>query len=103
MHDPVPGFAMMPRWLQRSAEVTPAAKLVYLALSSRADRYGASWPSHRLLADECSVSIRTVQRALEELRALGVVAWEARARAEDGGRTSNRYRLVTPVESPVDK
>jgi hypothetical protein len=44
-----------------------------------------------------------VQRALEELRALGVVAWEARARAEDGGRTSNRYRLVTPVESPVDK
>lgn len=95
------GFAMMPRWLQRSTTVSAPAKLVYLALSSRADRLGHSWPSHRTLASEASTSVSTVQRALEELRALGVVEWQARKRDRDGGRSSNRYKLITPVDEPV--
>lgn len=96
------GFAMMPRWLQRDPNVSAAAKLVYLALSSRAGRSGESWPKHATIALEASCSVATVKRALVELRGLGVIEWDTRLRP-NGTKTANRYRLVFPdVETPVD-
>lgn len=86
------GFAQMPRWLQRSKDVSPWAKLVYLALSSRMDKHGQAHPSHRLLAEECSCSIPTVKRALDELRQLGVITWAAR-RLDNESQTSNLYTV----------
>ena len=87
------GFAQIPRWVQQSETISAAAKLVYLALSSRANRYAQSTPSHRLLAQEASCSIATVKRALLELQALDLVSWEDRYRPGDEGRTSNVYTV----------
>lgn len=95
------GFAQMPRWLQRDPDVSAAAKLVYLALSSRAGQAGESVPAHKRLAAEASCSIPSVKRALKELRDLGVVEWTKRARP-DSGQTSNEYR-ISIARRPVDK
>jgi hypothetical protein len=94
------GFAQIPKWLQRSTSTTAKAKLVYLALSSRADKHGQSFPSHETIAVEASCSVASVKRALVELRDLGVVSWTARARQDGSGQTSNTYRIT--VSLPVD-
>jgi hypothetical protein len=94
------GFAQIPRWLQRSDTVSAKAKLVYLALSSRADRQGQSYPSHETLAGEASCSVASVKRALLELRDLGVVEWTFRTRDDGSGQTSNIYKVSISV--PVD-
>lgn len=93
------GFAQIPRWLQRRTDVSVHAKAVYLALSSRADPRGQSFPSHETLAEEASCSIATVKRALLQLRELGVVTWVSRPR-DEGGRSSNLYTIT--VGQPVD-
>ena len=56
------------------------------------------FPSHEFLARRARCSVRTVQRALEAARALGLVEWAAqRVRASWRLlRASNRYVLKTP-------
>lgn len=99
------GFAMIPRWLLHDQAVTAHAKMTYAILASHADRYGRCWPSHATIARLGGMSVSTVQRALRELNALGIVAKESR-RKSHGGATSNRYtiavQLPTPVDNPVD-
>lgn len=87
------GFAVIPRELQRDPSVSWKAKLVYLALSSRANARGECWPSHALIAEECGISTDSVQRGLEELRKLKVVAWEKDESKGSPGRHPNRYTL----------
>lgn len=99
-NDDPKGFAQMPRWLQRSEDATGPAKLVYLALSSRANKYGQSTPSHGRLAREASCSVATVKRALEELRDVHkVVSWETRRRGAQG-MTSNVYTIGIAARLP---
>ena len=61
---------------------------------------GVAWPSHATLAARAGCSVRTVQRALGQARALGLVSWaERRVRgAWRSLRTSNAYRLLAPAE-----
>lgn len=88
------GFAQIPRWVQQSDTISGPAKLVYLALSSRSDRYGQSHPSHATLAREASCSVATVKRALEDLRQLDLVDWDVRFRDDNEGQTSNVYTIA---------
>lgn len=88
------GFAQIPRWVQQSDTISGPAKLVYLALSSRSDRYGQSHPSHATLAREASCSVATVKRALDDLRELGLVEWDVRFRDDNEGQTSNVYTIA---------
>lgn len=83
--------------------MSATAKLVYLALSSRAGETGSSWPSHATLARESSCSVSSAKRALRELRAIGVVTWSERTR-DDSGQTSNLYQIRTnrPVDNRTD-
>lgn len=89
------GFATIPRWLQRDTNVSWQAKLVYLAISSRAGSEPSTYVSHRLLAADASCSTKSVQRALSELRELGVLTWEARYRDNGTGQSSNLYTIYT--------
>jgi len=93
------GFAVVPRWLVEDTTISGAAKLTYLALSSRIDRQNIAWPSHKRLAAETGTSVSTVQRALRELQDLGVVTWRPRMR-DDSGQTSNEYRLTSSPFGP---
>jgi hypothetical protein len=68
-------------------------------------RFGI-FPSHATLAARARCSVRTVQRALQAARELGLVDWAARRvkAAWRSLRASNRYvlRLPTgPVRSPL--
>lgn len=81
----------------RSRAVTTAERRdVLLSLAA----YGrAPYPSHETLADRARVSVRTVQRALEEARDVGLLDWTER-RVKRGWRwlrTSNVYRLLVPA------
>lgn len=67
-------------------------KLVLLALAFVADVDGTCSPSITSLAALCSVSTRTVRRALRDLEADGLLKAEPRLRP-DGSTTSNQYRL----------
>jgi hypothetical protein len=59
---------------------------------------GAIWPSHATLALRCKCSVKTVQRALQAARSLGLVSWaERRIKALWRSlRASNRYVLALP-------
>lgn len=99
-------------WGQR---LTPAVKMVLLALADAADDEGVCWPSVPTLAGKCCISTRTVRCILQELVANGLLQAEARFRV-DGSATSNRYKLpidrsdklsgamtpMSPLESPLN-
>jgi hypothetical protein len=84
-------------WLEfRAGNLTRAHRDVLLCLAG----YGrVAWPSHQTLADRANCCVRTVQRALEAARDLGLVTWvERRVRAGWRWlRTSNRYTLTVPT------
>lgn len=77
----------------RDQELTPRAKAVLLYLQDRANREGESWYAIGRIARDLSLSRSTVKRALADLARLGRVEILPRYR-ENGGRTSNLYRLL---------
>ncbi|MWV50092.1 hypothetical protein GRS96_12515 [Rathayibacter sp. VKM Ac-2803] len=93
------GFAQIPRWLQQDSSIPGYTKLVYLALSSRVDKYGTAFPSHATIAAEASCSIASVKRALVELREIGVVEWTNAARG-NGGQSANEYTVKNHARRP---
>ena len=75
-------------------DIEPPAKLVLLALADHANgQTGLCIPGQKALADQCSMSVRTVQRHLNTLESSGLIRREARMRGEGRGRTSDRYWL----------
>jgi hypothetical protein len=103
----MPNAAAMP-WFSRlkreyEAGHLPAKQYLVLCELGRFDacRLGI-FPSHRTLAARARCGLRTVQRALQAARRLGLVAWtETRVRAAWRAlRGPNRYVLRVPA-SPV--
>jgi hypothetical protein len=95
---PAPWFSAVHRQFE-AGRLTRASRDVLLALG----RFGACrfgiFPSHALLAARARCSVRTVQRALQAARSLGLVDWCAR-RVRAGWRSlrrSNRYVLTIPA------
>ena len=75
-------------------DIEPPAKLVLIALADHANgQTGLCIPGQKALADQCSMSVRTVQRHLNTLESAGLIRREARMRGEGRGRTSDRYWL----------
>lgn len=93
------GFAQIPRWLQQDPSIPGYTKLVYLALSSRVDKYGTAFPSHATIAAEASCSVASVKRALVELREIGVIEWTNAAR-RSGGQSANEYTVKNNARRP---
>ena len=97
------GWASIPRWLLYSEKFTPAAKLTYAVVQGHVDEYGKAWPSLGVIASKSGLSKSSVQRALRELIAAGLVTAEERRR-KDGGQASNAYTITSakPVDKGVD-
>ena len=84
--------AMTWAWQQ---DLEPVDKLVLLALANRSNHEtGVCFPGQQLLAQECSMSDRTVRRHLKRLEELGLIERRARMRGEGRGRTSDEYRIA---------
>lgn len=86
------GFAMIPRSVLHSDQLSAYAKLAYLAISSHVDGRLRSYPSVRLIAATASCSVRTAAKALDELEHHRLITRTGQRRA-DGGKTSNLYVL----------
>lgn len=79
-------------WTQfRTGKLTRAFRDVLLTLQTF-DGRGGLYPSHATLAAKATCAVRTVQEALRQGRALGLVSWHSGA----SRRTSNRYVLTMP-------
>ncbi|HEY1461667.1 MAG TPA: helix-turn-helix domain-containing protein [Casimicrobiaceae bacterium] len=76
-----------------SMPLSPAPKLVLMALADEADDQGYCFPGVPHLAAKCSIGERTVQRILRRLARDHYVSIEQRFR-KDRARTSNGYRLA---------
>jgi hypothetical protein len=91
-------------WFRRLAReyeagnLTPLYRDVLKALGRFAGCRFGIFPSHAFLAARARCSVRTVQRALQAARGLGLVEWtEQRVRATWRSlRASNRYVLKLP-------
>jgi len=67
------------------------AKIIYLYLCRCADDEGQSFPGRRKIAEKCSISDRTVDKAIKELINIGLLDKEVR---HDGIKfTSNLYTI----------
>ena len=76
----------------------PKELAVYCCLLRHSDKNTDNcFPSRRLIADECSMDKKTVDSALKELEARGLIKKLCRYR-ENGSRTSNMYYLVSLLE-----
>jgi len=74
----------------------PAAeKLVLLSLADHFNgTTGLCIPGQKAIAEQTSMSVRTIQRHLKQLERRGLIARKARFRGEGRGRTSDRYTLA---------
>jgi len=86
------GHASIPRAIQRDPDVTWMEKLVYLALSSRANSKMRCWPSISTIAKESSMSEASVKRALKKLAERDLISWTPDP-AGAPGQTVNIYTL----------
>ena len=75
----------------------PATKLVLVSIAYCADKYGNNaYPGQQSIADDASMSVRSVQRHTEWLEKHGYLTRERRNRT-NGTRTSDRYTLHMPL------
>ena len=84
---------------RRARRIPPLAEMIGNALVRRLGVDGQLDPSHATIASDVGCCSRTVRRALEALKALGLVLWQRRL-VREGWRTeqvSNAYLLV-PAE-----
>ena len=75
------------------SELSHRARAVYMYLKDRSDKDSRCWPAIRTIAKELGLSRSTVKRALDDLCQAGLLVKEPRRR-ENGGCTSNLYRLL---------
>jgi len=88
------------RRAHRDGHLTRHYRDVLLELHGYRGTGGIAWPAHATLAERAECCVRTVQRALEVARELGLVSWSHRRRLVGGRsvRSSNAYRLERPQE-----
>lgn len=84
-----------------SLELTQRATLVAFYLINRADSEGTCFPGVKTIAKECNISIRTVQRALNDLEEAGFLVRESRFHVQ-GGQRSNLYYLQVLEDEKYD-
>jgi len=86
----------------RAGRISPKGEWALAELEQHLSRDGRCDPSHERLAASARISQSTVERALADARALGLVTWQRRI-ARAGHRveqTSNAYILEAGGEAP---
>ena len=90
-------------WAARQAgSITHAQLVVGLVLSRYAGRKGCCWPSMDTIAAGSGSCTRTVQRAVNRLRDVGLLVWQSEWTTWNR-RDSNHYTLLIPDAPAVQK
>lgn len=90
---------------RRGRRLTPLTELVGNAMVRRLGVDGQLDPSHDTIAGDVGCSPRTVRRALDALKAVGLLLWQRRL-VRDGWRTSqtsNSYLLALTENPPPNR
>ncbi len=87
-----PRWAKVPVAVAHHRSLSDRAVQVFAVLARHADRAGRCWPSRETVAARAGCSVRSVDRALGELAAAGLIERTARGNGA-GGRTSTLYTL----------
>lgn len=77
----------------------PLRKLVLVKLADNANDQGEAWPSVAYIAEQCEISVRSVQNHITELEKMGLLRTEFRKSA-NGLNQSNIYHLL--LREPVN-
>jgi hypothetical protein len=86
-------FAIVPEWVL-DAPISDRACRLYGILGRYADRHSNhAWPSRRRLAERLRCSVKSIDRAVAELEAVGALRVERRY-DEEGEQTTNLYTLL---------
>lgn len=80
------------RWAT-SRDVPSAAKVVLIALISRADPNGRCYPGQSTLATDCSMAERTVRGHVKTLSEAGLIDKRTRMLSSGRGTTSDEYLI----------
>lgn len=87
-------FSIIPEWVLY-ADITATAVRLYATLQRYADKEsGACHPSRATLAHKCNCTVKSIDRALVELIAIGAIIKKHRISA-NGDMTSNQYTVIT--------
>lgn len=84
-------FTVLPNKHKRLG-LSPNLQTVYTWLCEHSDENMRSFPSRKTLAFECGMSVRTLDRSIQELVSLGMIAKSARH--NDSEQTTNMYEVV---------
>lgn len=89
------GYAMIPGWVAvRLAELgSCAAWYVYYEIARRAAKKRFAWPSQQRIASDTGIPLRTVEKAISDLKRIGAVAVAART-SPGKGKQGNTYTVV---------
>ena len=79
--------------IYKNHDIKNRSKYVYLYLCDRVNRDGICWPSIATIAKELELSKSTVRRALNDLRAAGLLTTKQRYRS-NGGTSTLEYQLI---------
>jgi hypothetical protein len=82
----------MPNWLLKQSGLSVGAKFTFSVLACCAGGQDYVWPSQEFLAQKASVSVRTLQRYLDELVRCRLIE---KAKKFIQGQTRNIYRFLT--------
>lgn len=83
-------WGVVPGEVLHDRDLTSAAKLLYLVLSSMVGRNGYCWPSNETLGEELAMSKRRVQELLANLQDRGYIRVSVR-RSEQTNEVERRY------------
>lgn len=83
-------WGVIPGEVLHDRDLTAAAKLLYVILSSMAGQDGYCWPANETLAAELDLSKRRVQELLSKLQERGYIRVDV-CRAEDTREVERRY------------
>lgn len=75
------------------ADLPHRAVAVYLYLRDRANKEGTCYPAIKTIANDLSMSVSTVKRAISDLEQNGFIRKKQRWR-ENGGKSSLLYEII---------
>jgi len=93
-------WAQVPEWVLL-ADISDRSVRLYGLLARRAGEKGTAFPSRTTLGKQMRCSVKSVDRALEELVACGAIIKSSQFR--DGRQTVNRYTIMAMKWSPVTR
>lgn len=90
------GFTPLPRIILRNPQISRNCKCTYALLLDYAWQKGSCFPGQERLAQDLGVSVRTIQRDLEDLRTLKLIDWDQR------GRNKTNIYYILPISNNTE-